>query len=402
MGRRRFCPPVSAPLRVGIIGCGNIGARVHLPVWLSHPEIAEIVALADPVETTLEQVRLVAGLSIDQVHADPLELIARSDVDAVDVCTPQYLRREILVEAAAAGKHILCEKPIATIPADAAAAVAAAETVGTTFALVHNYLFLPEVLTTQQVIDSGEIGAVRAVVVNFLGVVDVPGTASYAANWRHDPVFAGGGVLMDMLHGVYVAESLLGEPLRRVSAYIDHRDPEATVEDLALCRFETAINAALVNVGWGLGPGGIEVTGTDGRISVRYRNGGTAPWAPLEQILVTTSTGTRSVWSNALDDTRSAAGIAQSIPDSFDRVALDFLQAAASLKPPRASGADGLRILEATLGAYESAATGRLVTIPLERGGPVFQHGVLGTKELSLPDWSPARGPFLYRPQPTH
>lgn len=394
----------SERLRVGIVGCGNIGSGSHLPAWLANPDLAQVVALADPTEATLDAARVTAALAPEQAHLDPLELIARDDVDAVDICTPQHLRRDLIIEAARAGKHVLCEKPLATIPADAAAAVAAAKLGGVTFAMVHNYLWLPEVEAARRVIDSGEIGAVRTVTVNFLGIVDVPGSAGYAPRWRHEAALAGGGVLMDILHGVYVAESLLGEPLRRVSAYVDNRDPSSNVEDLALCRIETDSNAALINIAWGYGPGGLEVTGTEGRISALYRDGGTAPWSPLERVLVTTAHGTRTELGPEQLDPDGLVALKATFPNVFE----DFVAAVggggarAADGPlrrgsPRASGEDGLRILEAIVGAYASAATGRVVEIPLDRDDPVFQQGVLGISDHDLPAWSPVHRRSLYR-----
>jgi predicted dehydrogenase len=384
-------------LNIGIIGCGNIGSGSHLPAWQANSEIAAVVALADPTTETREAARATADLAGDAVHEDPLELIARPDVDAVDICTPQHLRRDLIAAAAQHGKHVLCEKPLATTPADAAAAVAAAAEHGITLAMVHNYLWLPEVQAAQRVIDSGEIGDVRSVTIDFLGIVDVPGSAGYAPRWRHEAALAGGGVLMDILHGVYMAEALLGEQLQRVSAFADNRDPDANVEDLALCRFETSTNAALVNIGWGHGRGGIEVTGTQGRISALYRDGGTSPWSPLECVLVTTAAGTRA----ELDVAGKADDDYGALRRTFDDVTRDFTGAVVSGTAPRASGADGLRILEATVGALESAATGNLVQIPLDRDDPVFQRGVLGVADLVLPDWSPVRRRGLYQQRAT-
>ncbi|HJQ46575.1 MAG TPA: Gfo/Idh/MocA family oxidoreductase [Amycolatopsis sp.] len=381
------------PLRIGIIGCGNIGARIHLPTWLAHPEVARVVALADPTAVALESARAAASLAPDQVHDDPVHLITRDDVDVVDICTPQHLRRDVLLNAAVSGKHILCEKPLAAVPLDAAAALDAAENAGRMLAMVHNYLWLPEIQVARQVIDSGEIGPVRTVIVNYLGVVDMPGAAAYRAGWRHDAASSGGGVLMDMVHGVYLAETLLGQPVRRVSAYVRSQDAGATVEDLALCRFETESNAALVNIAWGLGAGGIEVSGDLGRVSVRYRDGGTAPWAPVEHVRVTTASGMREVLGA---DTRVMTDIPQPIMESFEHVLLDFADAVRNGRPPAASGRDGLRILEATAGAYKSAVTGEVVTIPLDRDDPVFRHGVLGVKKLAVSEWSPTQGTSLY------
>jgi predicted dehydrogenase len=385
-------------LRLGIIGCGNVGARLHLPAWLACSDVAEVVGLADPTEPALEAARAAAGLARGAVHRDPSELIARADVDAVDVCTPQHLRRDILLEAIESGKHVLCEKPLAAVPADAAAAVEAARRRGSILAVVHNYLWLPEIRSALEAAAAGEIGAVRVAIVNFLGVVDAPGAAAFDADWRHDATRAGGGVLMDMLHGVYLAEAFLGRPFTRVSAHVDSA-AGASVEDLALCRFETDAGAALVNIAWGEGPGGIEVCGSDGRLSVRYADGGTAPWAPLEHVRVVSGGRARTLLRGEGDD-RTPLGISRSVHDSFERVADDFARAVLAGGEPTATGADGLRTLEATVAGYASAACGELVQLPLEREGPVFREGVLGLGRLPLPEWSPVRRRSLYTAVP--
>lgn len=380
-------------LRVGIIGCGNIGSGSHLPAWLANRQIAEVVGLADPTQATLERARIDASLSPEQAHLDPLELIVRPDIDAIDICTPQHLHRELIIAAAKHGKHVLCEKPLASVPADAAEAVEAMAAADLTLAMVHNYLWLPEAMVVQRVIDSAEIGDVRAVTVNFLGILDVPGSAGYAPRWRHDAARAGGGVLIDILHGVYLAESLLGEPLQRVSAYASNDDPQSNVEDIALCRFETSRNAGLVNIAWGHGPGSLEVIGTEGRILALYRNGGTPPWSPLERVEVGTHAGTRV----ELDLTGQSQDDYEALRTTFEHVTRDFVAAVEAGASPRASGLDGLRILEATVGALRSAATGQLVQIPLDREDPVFLQGVTGVEQLDLPEWSPARRRGLYR-----
>jgi predicted dehydrogenase len=384
-------------LRVGIIGCGNIGSGSHLPAWLHHHEIAQVTALADPAEETLKAAGRTTGLADDQLHYDPMDLIARDDVDAIDICTPQHLRHDLILAAAQRGKHVLCEKPLATIPAQAAAAVDAVQAGGGVLAMVHNYLWLPEIIAAQRVIDSGEIGEVRSVTVNFLGIVDVPGNAGYAPRWRHDLAHAGGGVLMDILHGVYVAESLLGHELRRVSAWADNRDPDSNVEDIALCRFETDTNAGLVNIAWGFGPGSLEIVGTQGRVLGLYRDGGTSPWSPLERVLVTTAAGTRTeleVGPEVQDDY-------EALRMTFRHVVEDFTHAALSGASPRTSAVDGKRILEATTGALKSAATGQLVSIPLDADDPVYRHGLAGVAELEVPDWSPVRRRGLYHERTT-
>lgn len=381
---------MTAPLRVAIVGCGNVALNFHLPAYQALPDAYEIVGLADPTAERLALGRDLAGLRGDQVHLDAAELLSRADVDLIDVCTPQHLHRDVVVAAAAAGKHVLCEKPIAAIPADAAAMVAAAQQAGTLLAVVHNYLFFPEVVALASVIDSGEIGEVRTVSVDMLGVVDSPGASGYAPRWRHDPVAAGGGVLIDMLHGVYLAEHLLRAPIDAVSASVDSVTDGDPVEGLAICRLEAGRRVGLVNIGWGLGQGGIAVNGSRGRAVVRYREDGTMPWAPFESLTVTTSEGSRRV------DLPPGQELTSLVAEAMRDTVVDLARAITDDRPAAADGATALRILESTVAAYASAALRRTVDLPLPTGGPLHTRGVVGLTDVDLPATSPVRRRRLF------
>ena len=246
-------------LRVGIVGCGNVALNFHVPAYQALPDDYVLAGLADPTADRLELGREIVDLDAAHVHLDAAELVARDDIDVIDVCTPQHLHRDVVL------------------------------------AVVHNYLFFPEIVALRALIDAGELGDVRTVTVDMLGVVDSPGAAGYRPEWRHDPATSGGGVLMDMLHGVYLAEHLLAAPVDAISATIDTAADGDAVEGLALCRLEAGRRVGLVNIGWGLGQGGVVVNGTMGRAVARYCNDGTMPWAPFEQLTVTTEAGTRTI-----------------------------------------------------------------------------------------------------------
>jgi predicted dehydrogenase len=367
---------------------------MHVPAWLEMPELVRVVAVADPDPDARQRVGRIAGLAETDAYAEAGQLLAREDVAVVDVCTPQAFRRDVLVRAAEAGKHILCEKPLATTPADAAAAVEAAASNGVLLGIVHNYLTTPEVIAARQVIDSGEIGAVRSVIVNMLGAVYETGAAG---DWRHDPALSGGGVLMDLIHGIYLAEALVGEPILRVSAYVGQRSPDSLVEDLVTCRLETADRVALFNVGWGFGAGGYTIAGTGGRVDVRFEHGSTPPWANLEQVTVTTASGTREV-IGAATERRIGLGDFPSHASAFRRLARSLAEAAHGRGAPIATGADGLRTLEAAIAAYVSGATGGgAVSLPLDRDSVPFQRGAIGVPAIGQAEWSPFAGTSLFR-----
>ena len=342
------------------------------------PELYRVVALADPAPERREMGRVQAGLSEAQVYADPLAMLARDDLDVVDLCTPQHVRRELALAAVGSGRHLLTEKPIATTPLDGRAIIDAARAAGVRLGIMHNYLFFPEVMRTLELIHDDEIGPVEVAILDWLGCADNPGAASYRPRWRHDVHAAGGGVLMDMLHIVYLAEALLGRPIERVSGWLHARDREAQVEDIALARLEVEGGAALVNVGWGAGPGGFAVSGPLGRIEVFYEDGGSGAFVPFERLEVHGAGG-----HHVERDLPSDLGMRDTIRD--------FAVAVMTGREPAAPGEQGLHILEATLAVYLSAAIGETVALPLPGEHPVSRLGVAGLAEVDLAPWSPIR-----------
>lgn len=244
--------------------------------------------------------------------------------------------------------------------------------------VMHNYLFFPEVVRTREIVASGEIGRVEVSILNWLGAIDYPGNAAYRPTWRHDPRYAGGGVLMDMLHIVYLAEALLGRSIERVSAWVEARSATSPVEDLVLARLEVDGAAALVNVGWGVGPGGVAVSGSLGRLEVTYRDGGSGGFVPFERLIVHGRSGRQEITQLPPEDSTGA-------------ILDDFAAAIQTGREPIAPGALGLHVLETTLAVYLSAALGQTVILPLQPGEPVYEHGVAGLAQLELPAWSPVR-----------
>ncbi len=370
--------------RIGIIGCGAMTMGAYVPALQSMPEVYTVVAVADPSEERRDLVGEALRVPGPARFASGRDLLAAADLDSVLILTPPQVRAEFAVAAAEAGKNMLCEKPLATRPADAAMAIRAAAENGVRLAVSHNYLWFPEYAAARAVIASGEIGEVQVVEINALGVWDNPGAASRAYNWRHDPAAGGGGVLMDMMHLVYIAEDLCGHPFKTVSGYVDSHRPGFHVETVALCRFETEQNAALVNIGWGLGAGGATVSASKGRVDIRYANGGTSPFSPLESVTVVTEEGVRELPVTPNKDT---------IP----QVLADFAESLAVGRASRADGDAGLRALEGVVGTYSSAARGCSVALPLESADPVYLRGAAGLPEIPISGSSPVARKKLFR-----
>jgi predicted dehydrogenase len=215
---------MTRPLNVGMIGYGFM-AKAHSNAWRRvasfFPEIAHRPVLKAVAARDAAKVEAFAGVwGYESVERDWRRLIARDDVDLVDICVPNHLHQEIALAAAAAGKWIACEKPLAMNVAEGEAMVAAVEQAGVPNLVWYNYRRVPAITLARQLIDEGRIGRPYHYRAQFLQdwtiAEDVP--QGGAALWRLDVHAAGSGVTGDLLaHNIDTALWLNG-PITRVMA----------------------------------------------------------------------------------------------------------------------------------------------------------------------------------------
>jgi predicted dehydrogenase len=153
-------------------------------------------------------------------ETDWRKVIARDDVDLIDICAPNFMHRDIAVAAAQAGKIIVCEKPLAMNVAEAEEMVAAVEKAGVPNMVSFNYRRVPAISLAKQIIDEGRIGRPFHYRATYLQdwtiAADVP--QGGMALWRLDARVAGSGVTGDLLaHSIDTAEWLNG-PIKKVTA----------------------------------------------------------------------------------------------------------------------------------------------------------------------------------------
>jgi predicted dehydrogenase len=129
-------------IRVGIVGAGEISGH-HIRGYLQAGEFAQVTAIAD-IDAERAH-RRVEAIGNAEVFVDYREMIASPLVDAIDICLPHQLHSDAIVAAAAAGKHILCEKPLCLTLEEADVVTDAVATAGVTLMCAHNQLFLPAV-----------------------------------------------------------------------------------------------------------------------------------------------------------------------------------------------------------------------------------------------------------------
>jgi predicted dehydrogenase len=138
------------------------------------------------------------------------DVVRRPDVDVVDICTPVALHHPIALAAAAAGKAVLCEKPLARDVAEAEEMAAAVRRAGVPHMLCHNYRRVPAVALARRLIAEGKVGRIR----HFRGVYlnDRLVDPQAPRTWRHDRAQAGGGAIADLgSHAVDLCRYLVGE-----------------------------------------------------------------------------------------------------------------------------------------------------------------------------------------------
>jgi len=140
-------------LGLALIGAGRIGSN-HAGIVAHQVPGARLVAVADPVEIAAK--RLAAELDADAVDVETL--LGRSDIDGVLITAPARSHTDLVVAAAAAGKHVFCEKPMAVTLADADRAIAAAEQAGIVLQVGFNRRFAPAFAAARAAIDAGRIG----------------------------------------------------------------------------------------------------------------------------------------------------------------------------------------------------------------------------------------------------
>ena len=183
---------MSQPLRVGIVGAGVIG-MFHVDAVKAAPGQLELVAFCDSSDSALAEAGRKVGLDADHLHTDYHALIA-DDVDAVFVCVPNFLHKDVTIAALEAGKHVLCEKPMATSAADAAAMQAAADQARKLLQIGMVQRFDAGAQVAKGLIDAGELGEiyhVRAIQIRRRGVPGLGG-------WFTTKALSGGGGLIDV------------------------------------------------------------------------------------------------------------------------------------------------------------------------------------------------------------
>ena len=334
-------------MRVGIVGAGSMG-KVHTPAWKNLAyKGAELVGIhaarANSAQSFAEQYGVKTFPSYEALLAE---------VDIVDLCVPTDLHRSMTLQAAAAGKHVICEKPIALTVDDGRAMIAACDKANVRLFIAQVLRFVPQYSSAQAVVASGQIG--KPAVIRLTRAAYQPRKA--VDNWFTDEKRSGGMILDLMIHDYDYARWLAGDVKRVFAKSVRTIRPDAP-GDYALVTLRFMGGAiAHIEGGWAYPPGffrtSIDIAGT----------GGLLEWSS------DTSEPMHTHLAAPPKEEAAEVGLPPSLETEtpFDFEIRHFYDAVVNNKPFLVTPRDALAGLQIGLAARESLATGRAVTINQE------------------------------------
>ncbi|WP_050180004.1 Gfo/Idh/MocA family protein [Domibacillus robiginosus] len=220
-------------IKVGVIGCGSIAQHRHIPEYAANENV-QIVAFCDIKE---ERVQKYAEHFNAKAYTSYEELLKDKDVEAISVCTPNVLHAPITIAALQAGKHVLCEKPMATSKQEADAMIQASEASGKKLMIAHNQRFVASHQKARSIIESGSLGKIYSFRTAF-GHGGPEGWSVDGTNsWFFKKELAFIGAMGDLgVHKTDLLRYLIGEEFVEAAAFVEGSAKEnSTVDDNAVC-----------------------------------------------------------------------------------------------------------------------------------------------------------------------
>jgi predicted dehydrogenase len=369
-------------MRIGMVGHAFMGA-VHSQAWRTAPHFfdlpdLELTAICGRDEA---KVRAAADKFGWRSHeTDWRALVARDDIDIVDICTPGDSHAAIAIAALQEGKHVLCEKPLANTVAEAVAMVAAAQRAPGFAMTAFNYRRVPALALARQLVEAGRLGQIRQVRAQYLQdwLVD----PDFPLTWRLSAEHAGSGALGDLgAHIIDLSQWLTGQQIVSVGALLHTFIGERPLPDSTERGPVTVDDAALFTARFGGGAIGsfeatrfatgrknamrIEVNGSLGSLAFDFETmnelsfyDGQEPNAGFRRILATES-------SHPYIDAWWPPGHGLGYEHTFTHQVRDFVTAISNNEQPRPSFADGLQVQQ-VLAAVQSSgqAAGAHIPVP--------------------------------------
>jgi predicted dehydrogenase len=332
-------------LRFGLVGVGAAAQVNHIPA-LKRVEGVELVAICDRDPEKAARVAQKFGVARAVERFD--DLLADDAVDAIDICTPNYLHRPMAVAALEAGKHVLVERPLARSAEEAEAMVKAARKADRVLMCGVNHRFRADAQILKRFVEKGELGRVFFAKAGWLR----QRTEWDSDEWRRQKRESGGGVVMDLgFQMLDLARWVLGGPrAEAITASLHRHDGKEEVEDsaTAFIRLDNGTTLTL-EVTWGL------LMEKDFAYLNLFGSGGAALLNPLR--LHKGMHGSLVNVTPALESSRNQ------YKASIEAEIAHFCEALRKGQSPEGSGEELLPVMQMVDAIYRSAAQGKEVKV---------------------------------------
>ncbi len=211
-------------IRLRLCGCGTFVRRGVMP-QLRKIETIEIAGVYDANANSSKD--FANTFNISRIYSTYDEMLNDKSVDAVYICIPNVFHKDHAIQAADAGKHIFCEKPMAMNAGECRQMVEAVEKNNVKFAIGFCYPLAGPQQKAKQLIDDGAIDEISHIHISF----NLGGYNKETAGWRCDPKFSGGGPLMDLApHLIHLACFFYDDKVKSVMAYVNPKKSETEIE----------------------------------------------------------------------------------------------------------------------------------------------------------------------------
>jgi 1,5-anhydro-D-fructose reductase (1,5-anhydro-D-mannitol-forming) len=336
-------------MKWGIIGPGEIAGRSVAPA-LAKAEGSELYSVCgrNGAATQAFADKWGAAKAFDSLDA----FLADKALDAVYIATPNNLHADQVVRAAQAGKHVLCEKPMATSVDDAQRMIEACKSSGVALGVVFQNRYHAAHIRTREIIASGTLGEIQFVSAQLCRGFP----RGRWEGWRNDPVASGAGAIVaQSVHPIDLLRFLLGIEIVKVQGMSDIAPPQRPVEEIVFStlQFENGIHASVVA----------------GQILPRYDNDIVVYGSKGKLVLK----GTLGVPLNnrtgelTVEGTGSFDGVTEfpmsSVADKVAKLLESFAVCVAADRDPELSGRNGLQMVKVATALQKSCLTGQAISV---------------------------------------
>ena len=342
-------------IKIGILGCGKIAQVRHIPEYAANPD-CRLVGFYNPTKSRAEDMAAkYGGMAYDTAE----ELLANPEIDAVSVCAANYAHAELAIQAMKAGKHVLCEKPMAITLSDCEEMVRVSEETGKFLMIGQNQRLTKAHMLAKQLLADGLIGRV----ITFRTSFGHGGPETWAIKpgkdtWFFDKSKAAMGAMADLgIHKTDLIQFLLGQDVVRTTARLctlDKRGPNDEligVDDNAFCIYEMSGGAfGTMTASWtyyAAEDNSTVLYGTKGEMRI-YDD-------PAHSIVVIKADGSRKFYDVEqiqTNDNQTASGVID-----------EFVAAVSEERPSILDAADVINSMKAVFASIRSAEEGRTVEV---------------------------------------